>query len=158
MFFVCAVLGSRVLWVPGARGDTRLVMLWARPKESRLCRCDSPPVPGSTRCTLNWKRPCPPSGPVVVRCTFQPVRPSSRGARRSRVHIIPQGRKEGRWKCTKRPWNETLSRMTPLSYHKGNNSLSVSLQHPQASRECSRSPFVYCRGMSGFSGTAHQFS
>ena len=23
-------------------------------------------------------------------------------------------RKEGRWKCTKRPWNETLSRMTPL--------------------------------------------
>ena len=25
-----------------------------------------------------------------------------------------EGRKEGRWKCTKRPWNETLSRMTPL--------------------------------------------
>ena len=24
------------------------------------------------------------------------------------------GRKEGKWKCTKRPWNETLSRMTPL--------------------------------------------
>ena len=28
--------------------------------------------------------------------------------------IIKLGRKEGRWKCTKRPWNETLSRMTPL--------------------------------------------
>ena len=31
-----------------------------------------------------------------------------------RRFCVKEGRKEGSWKCTKRPWNETLSRMTPL--------------------------------------------
>ena len=33
--------------------------------------------------------------------------------KRPKTH--PYGRKGGRWKCIKRPWNETLSRMTPLA-------------------------------------------